>query len=294
MNSDRLIYARERLLQRLFRIPVGEVLNPDPASTPSGKAVELANLLMQTANQMKAEAIDDENGQVDYKRLRQTSAYKQYVGELIPQLHHLDLNDLRDNQAATSFWINLYNTLTLHAVIEFGITESIASGGFGGHVRFFRRAAYMVGGMRFSLENIEHGVLRGNAGNPIQVSRQFAPDDKRMACVISPVDPRIHFALNCASNSCPPIGFYDPGRLNQQLDLASENFIRNETVLYQDRLHISKLFRWYRKDFGGDVPIVDFLLRYLPDDERRQWLTLHRSRPKFHYLPYDWGLNKLK
>lgn len=294
MITPKLIHLREMFLMLVFRIPPDEVLNPVPVQSTGTDTPALARNLKQTANQIKSEVIDQVSGLVNYEKLQQSAIYQQYVNELIPQLQQLDLAVMTDVPSAISFWINLYNTLTLHAVIEYGITKSIADGGLGNHLRFFRQAAYNIGGMRFSLEDIEHGILRANAGNPFQFSRNFAPDDDRMAHVLTPVDPRIHFALNCASNSCPPIGFYDADQLEAQLDLASASFIQNETELRDDGMHISRLFSWYKRDFGGDTGVKDFILRYMPEDDRKQWLLAKSTKPGFRYLPYDWGLNKVK
>lgn len=289
--SSTLIRLRENILNAAFSIPASEVLNPELFTGNVSPSLELVRMVKQAVNEFKQEAMDETGAYVDYGKLPQTDCFRRYTRELIPQLQALDFDDLTDRNTATAFWINLYNALVIHAVIEYEVQSSIAENGFGGQVRFFRRAAYNLGGMRFSLEDIEHGVLRANRGNPFQFSRQIPPNDMRMTCVIDPIDPRIHFALNCASISCPPIGVYDPENLDSQLDLASRNYIQQETRLESGKLHISKLFRWYKRDFGGSNGIAEFLLHYLPEDERKDWLAAHHKSPSFGYLPYDWNLN---
>jgi hypothetical protein len=289
--ANSLIQLREFTLNKAFSIPSKEVLNPQPFTGSPPSSLELVGMLKHAVNEFKAEAMNENGSRVDYQKLRNTDCYQRYTQGLVPQLQTVEFADLTDRNTATAFWINLYNALVIHAVIEFGVQESIAAGGFGDQVRFFRRAAYNIGGMRFSLEDIEHGILRANRGNPFQFSRQFSPLDPRMTCVLQPVDPRIHFALNCASISCPPIGVYDHRHLDQQLDLASANYIDQETVLSSAGLSISKLFSWYKKDFGNDQDITAFHLKYLPDDERRAWLQSKPNVPNFKYLPYNWGLN---
>ena len=288
-----LVQLRESVLNRLFRIDAEAVLNPIHHSGETPPTLELVGMVRQAVNEFKAEAIEPASGLVDYQRLPELDCYRRYTTELIPKLQTLDFDTLTDTPTATAFWINLYNALVLHAVIAYGIKNSIAEGGFGDQVRFFRQAAYNLGGMRFSLEDIEHGVLRANAGNPFQFSRHFSTQDMRMQCVLTPVDPRIHFALNCASHSCPPISVYDPENLDQQLDQASSNYINNETKLIDGQLYISKLFSWYKKDFGGKDGITRLILRYLPDGERKEWLTKHHQDTSYKYLVYDWGLNKI-
>ena len=121
---------------------------------------------------------------------------------------------------------------------------------------FFARIAYAVGGYRFSADDIEHGILRANAGHPAIPGKQFTNRDSRSAFALDRFDPRIHFALNCASRSCPPINVYLAENIDQQLDLATRNFInggefsvdvKNMTVT------LSTIFRWYAPDFGGNT-----------------------------------------
>ncbi len=275
----------------MFNISADEVLNPQPHQGSAPSSLGLVDQISQAVTGFKGQAMDETGAHVNYQKLRQTESYHSYTQDLAPQLQTLQFEDLTDRKTATAFWVNLYNALVIHAVIEFGIQESINEHGFGGQVRFFRQAAYNIGGMRFSLEDIEHGVLRANRGNPFQFSPQIPPNDPRTTCVITPIDARIHFALNCASVSCPPIRAYDAKNLDTQLDLASKNFIQQETRLEDGILYISKLFNWYKKDFGSSTGIAEFIIRYLPDGKRKDWLIANRHNPEFRYLPYDWNLN---
>ena len=288
-----LINFREKLLNLLVGISPDEVLNPDPPIGQAVDAAELASQLNQTTSQIKADAIDPSSGLVNYSAILNLESYQSYLEELIPQLHVIDLAALTELNTRTAFWINLYNALTVHAVIAYNIIDSIAAGGFSDQIRFFRQAAYNIRGLRFSLEDIEHGILRANAGNPFQYSPQLAKADPRIRYLITDFDSRVHFALNCASISCPPINFYSSENLEAQLDLASANFVNAETRLDEDRFYLSRIFNWYRRDFGGTTQIADFLITYLPDGNRKDWLRANRANPQFKYLPYDWGLNKI-
>ena len=78
--------------------------------------------------------------------------------------------------------------------------------------------AYDVGGLLFSLDEIEHGVLRCNRGHPKDKKPMFVlENDPRMKLMLTKFDARIHFALNCGANSCPPIRIYQADRLNAQV-----------------------------------------------------------------------------
>ena len=153
----------------------------------------------------------------------------------------------------------------------------------------------MVGGKRMSCDDIEHGILRGNRGHPFLPGSQFhhAPRDPRRAWVIDPPDPRIHFALNCASRSCPPIRAYAAETLEAQLELAANHFIALETRIFPETntLFLSSIFKWFQADFGGREGMLDFLLAHSLRDERRDWLIQNRRTARLRYAPYDWRLN---
>jgi len=289
--SNSLINLRESALGFLCSIPLNEVLNPGQSNGDHINSQLIIQEIKSAINEFKQEAIYESGSRVDYSRLCEAECYHRYQKELIPKLRNLDLGALKTKEEALAFWINLYNALVIHAVIEFDVKESIAEGGIHNLIRFFRRAAYDISGLRFSLEDIEHGILRGNRGNPYQFSAQFARNDLRHEFVIHPVDPRIHFALNCASKSCPPIGIYTPENLDNQLDMAASNFIQSEVRLEDGRLWISQIFNWYLGDFNRKVGLINLLIKYLPDDKRRAWLIERAQKGRFKYLPYDWALN---
>ena len=92
--------------------------------------------------------------------------YIRYTDEILPQLNKIDLDSFKTKEDKLAFWINIYNALVLHSVINFKITKSVKEKGYSGMTRFFSEAAYTIGGYRFSLEEIEHGILRANRGNP--------------------------------------------------------------------------------------------------------------------------------
>jgi hypothetical protein len=269
------------------------VLNPTPYPQQPGAGLELVTEIKRAMNTFKAEAMDEAGHYVDYARLRDSDTYQRYRTTLTPQLRILDLATLQSRNQQLAFWINLYNALVIDAVINYEVKDSVTEG-FIGSLTFFRSAAYNVAGRRFSCEDIEHGILRSNMGNPFIPGAHFESTDPRCAWIIAPLDVRIHFALNCASLSCPPIGVYDPENLDAQLDMAASNFIANDVAVDTGRneVSLSQIFNWYKGDFGGYQGILDFLLRYLPDDERRQWLKQQPS-VNLAFRPYDWSLPRL-
>jgi hypothetical protein len=193
---------------------------------------------------------------------------------------------MEDRVGQIAFWINLYNALILDAVISYRVSGSLRA-----RFSLFRRAAYDVAGHRFSAEDIEHGVLRGNARHPFLPLRQFWKRDPRNAFVMDPPDPRIHFALNCAARSCPPLAFYRRADINAQLDLATANFLNAGGTRYEpgsNTLWVSKILDWYEGDFGGEDGVLGFVRDYLEDEDARR--AIQSGDIQVRYMAYDWTL----
>jgi hypothetical protein len=97
-------------------------------------------------------------------------------------------------------------------------------------------------------------------------------------------EPRIHFALNCASSSCPPLPerLFAAESLDDDLDTLTRRFIDSDAVSYDETRHmlsVSRIFRWYRKDFSPSVGDYIAGYRSVPTDAR------------LVFQPYDWSLN---
>ena len=287
-----LVRARESLIDGVLRVDKHHVLNPDVTDSEQTADVDLLVELKRTTNTIKAQAIDDHGAHVDYGIIHQSSAYQNFRRSSMPQLGAFNPEQLASHTEKLAFWINLYNVLLMDAVITFDVQQSVTEGRLG-LLSFFRRAAYNVGGQRLSAEDIEHGILRGNAGHPYLPGPQFAASDPRASWILYPFDPRIHFALNCASRSCPPIAVYDSNHIDAQLDLATRSFVDADVVLdaESNQVRLSSIFKWYRQDFGGHSGVIAFLLDHLPGDQRRSWLQQHAESIRLVYSPYDWSLN---
>jgi hypothetical protein len=289
------IKVREKSLNWILGSRLDRSLNPASKDNRKyGVDINLAGEIKSSLNQFKASAMDQEGKLVDYHQLSQSPAFKAY-SELASQLARFDYRSLVSRNQRLAFWINLYNSLVIHAVIMEGVKNSVTESWLG-ILSFFQRAAYTIYSQRFSLTDIEHGVLRGNRGFPYLPGPHFPSDDPRLDSIVEALDPRIHFALNCASNSCPPIGIYSPESLDSQLDLVSRNFIQDDLEIEVDSktITISKIFQWYQVDFGGKDGVIIFLLKHLADQDAADWLTVNQGLIKIKYHPYDWGLNRLQ
>lgn len=235
--------------------------------------------------------------QFDYAAFMGSSEMQQLQTDL-SQLHHFDPSQLPTMERQRSFWINLYNILILHGIIALDIRQSIRQA-----PRFFDRAAYVVNGCRLSANAIEHGILRDNSGHPALPFRVFRKRDPRQNFVL-PLDPRIHFALNCAARSCPPISAYDGEKLDNQLELATRAFINGggvELDIAAFEMYISPIFNWYRKDFLSKFPdlsshdaLVQFIAPYVDDAAARQALCESPQLFRVRYQKYDWRINQMQ
>lgn len=277
-----------RLVQKLLGVNSTEILNP-PADVTRQPA-RIPGLMRQM--QLVLESAAHLDGQFDYQALAKTEAYQQFR-DSIRGLADMDLHMLESEAAKKAFWINLYNILILDAVLHYAIIDSVQD-----VPGLFMRAAYQLGGQRFSADDIEHGVLRANRGHPAIPGPQFARGDPRCNLILADLDPRIHFALNCGAEACPPIGIYRAEVIDQQLDLAARSFIQGGAVQCDREggvVALSAIFRWYAPDFGGPLyalgnmqPLLNFIAQYCsPNDQD----FLLEGRPQIKFQKYNWSLN---
>jgi len=156
-------------------------------------------------------------------------------------LNVFDLSVLDSDSEKLAFWINVYNGMTNYAVIHFQIKESMKE-----IDDLFRRRFFRVSGIDFSLDDVEHGVLRRNAREHLSI------DDVRLRYQVSQLDYRIHFALNCGAQSCPAIAYYTEEGLETELEEATTSFVEQEFLVNDEEkvIRCSSLFAWYKEDFG--------------------------------------------
>lgn len=294
-KSNLLISARERLLNLILKVDPAGFFNAGHSTPDNGiPGSAVANKLKETLNQVKVLVVTTDGSQVDYQQLANSPLYLSYR-EQSAELARFDYRSLKGNDQLLAFWINLYNALVIDAVIQENVKNSVTESWLG-ILGFFQKAAYLVNGQRFSLTDIEHGVLRGNRGFPYFPGQHFSGIDPRLDSVIPEVDPRIHFALNCASQSCPPIGVYSPEKIQDQLDLAARNFINNDLIINPEAnlIHVSKIFQWYLGDFGGIQALPAYLADYLIDPDSKLWIMNNQANLRIKFHPYDWSLNRIR
>ena len=220
--------------------------------------------------------------QVDYAGLQRNR------GQLISYLNKLSLVD-RDTfdawpqQEQLAFLINAYNAWTVKLIIDnYPGLESIKDLGSWFSTPWNRSFIPLLDERR-SLDDIEHNLIRGSGRYN---------------------DPRIHFAVNCASIGCPALrsAAYTGAGLEDQLETAARNFLadRERNRLRGDTLEVSSIFKWYRGDFErgwhGSTSLREFLARY----DQALGLTATQKRAliddtvDIDFLAYDWRLNDLR
>jgi hypothetical protein len=239
---------------------------------------------------LKARFIDPDKGAVRYGDMRGSEAFERFK-DLSGRLRDLDLRSRKERTQKLAFWINIYNIMVIHGVIELGLQRSVRE-----FPRFFDRIAYEIGGCHFSLNEVEHGILRGNRRPPYRLLKPFRKRDARLEFAVSPLDSRIHFALVCGARSCPPIGFYEWDRIDSQLELAAESFINSPQVMIdplEKTVAISMIFKWYKGDFGRTrEALLNVLLQFLDEGDKKDFLIRNRDQIRIRYQPYDWSLNQ--
>lgn len=203
--------------------------------------------------------------------------------ELTARLRSVHPGALPTDAHRIAFLLNVYNALVLDAVHAFGIRESIRE-----RTGFFHTAAYDIGRQVFSLYQLEHGLLLGNRSIHPRLKPPFDLGDERLGYAPATVDPRVHFALNCATKSCPPIASYDEQELDAQLDMATRAFANSREGLNDDGeiLTLSPIFLMHEHDFGGQEHLGEWMARYVDDAGVRQRLI----DGDFEFGEYDWSL----
>ncbi len=207
-----------------------------------------------------------ENGLVNYEELvQQRDKLEEYLTLLS--------NNAPDpvtwsKEERLAYWINAYNAFTVKLIVDNYPVESIkdlhpVNIPFVSSV--WQKKFFRIGGAKMSLDQIEHAILRKDFN-----------------------EPRIHFAVNCASMSCPVLRpeAYIPEKIEEQLTEQAVLFINDPTrnEITAKRVRISKIFSWFKGDFTKGRSVIDFLNEY----------SSEKIEPgaEIDYLDYHWELNE--
>lgn len=180
-------------------------------------------------------------------------------------------SDLETEEARKAFWINLYNAESQILASRHRVLHSTKL--------LFLLPLSSVAGTRISLNGVENGMLRSGMTSlgfekPGLLTRRL---ESRLR--LEEVDPRIHFALNCASVSCPPVRYYTAENIEGELDRATRSFLSQEVSVGESTIELPRIFKWFSVDFGGEKGVKAFLKNYT---------EVVMERKELSYRGFDW------
>ncbi len=196
------------------------------------------------------------DGIVSYKGFQQDRVmFESYLAELSENVPKNDWT----KEDKLAYWINVYNAFTIKLITDNYPIKSIKDIKDPWDLRFFK-----LGKKWYTLNDIEHRILR------------------KME------DPRIHFGINCASFSCPPLlnKAFTSQNVDQELDKLAISFINDtkRNTISAEKVELSKIFSWFGKDFKKEGSLIDFLNKYST--------IIINSNAKKSFKTYDWSLNE--
>jgi hypothetical protein len=228
---------------------------------------------------------DREGASCDYAALA-TSDERRGLAQCLAALEGFDLKRVRI-AAQTAFWLNVFNALVLRDARELAQCGDVRE-----VEAFFERPRATIGGLAYSLDDIEHGVLRGNVPKFGGLRAPMRANDPRCAYTPIAYDERMHFGMYCACRSSPPLRVFSGGALDEQLESATAEYLRRQVRVEQQGglVIVPRQFYWYRADFGGEREVLAFALARL-DDKAVDMVDRRRGKVKLRYAQFDWRLN---
>lgn len=206
------------------------------------------------------EHVDD--GLVNYRGFLHDETFANYLD----YIGQKQLSPSLPPAAQLAFYINAYNALAIK-----GILDGSSPRTFFARVKYFRRDKYLVAGKKMNLYDLEHKIIR-----PFK-------------------EPRIHFALVCASTACPKLRSetYSADELERQLAENTLDFIndasKNDFDLAAGNANLSKIFSWFKEDFTAQMSLQNYIAQFVGNDKVKA--ALEADSLKIKYKKYDWSLN---
>jgi len=213
----------------------------------------------------------DADGMVNYKAWHASTADRAILKNYLEMLSCADATVPATREAKLAFWINTYNALTIEGILRVYPTTSIRkhTAKFLGY-NIWKKLHLQIGNQKVTLHQVEHEILRLMG------------------------EPRVHFAIVCASIGCPRLlnEAYVPNRLEEQLQINTFDFFsrsQNLKVDGQGNLHLSKILEWFGSDFGASSQAqIQALQPYFPQPAQA---LVAGGQYSIKYQEYDWNLN---
>jgi hypothetical protein len=190
--------------------------------------------------------------------------------------------------ARTAFWINVFNAGVLRDSPELELVMSERD-----MTQFFARPRLTVFGHGFSLDDIYHGLLRGNLPGHGHLRVPMERNDPRLAYMPIAYDERVHFAMYTATRSSPALRPFEGGKLDQNLEEAAALYIRRTARIEREGAIVvaPRLLQWYAKDFGGENGVLEFVAARV-DEAQAEAIDRNIRSVKLRYADFDWALNR--
>ena len=243
------------------------------ASVPVAQRVGVERIDHSAWNALLGKYVD-EAGTVDYAAWKASAADQAALDTYLAHLSSAEFARDSDRAAQLAYWINAYNAVTIKGILREYPTTSIRN-----HTakvlgyNIWKDLKLAVAGSSYSLEQIEHEILR------------------KMG------EPRIHFAIVCASIGCPRLlnEAYEAKKLDAQLTANTKAFFADRSKFQYDpssgKFSVSPILKWFAEDFGRDQAAqLRTIAPYLADASARD-AAARGSSTRVAYLDYDWGLN---
>lgn len=239
---------------------------------PASQQISMAQSDHSVFDRLLKKYVDSE-GMVDYGAWKASQADRRSLQNYLNQLSRANPRATAPKQAQLAFWINAYNALTLEGIMQVYPTSSIRNHTakvFGYNI--WNDLPLVVGGKNYSLNQIEHDILR------------------KMN------EPRIHFAIVCASIGCPKLRneAYTTEKVDAQLTVNAIDFFQHKKHFQvnstQRTVYLSSILDWFGTDFGStQSEQLRYIAKFVPKSSR-PFLTSQNVTVKF--LDYNWGLNR--
>lgn len=241
---------------------------------PTSQKVALAEIQHDAWTALLEKHVDQQ-GNVNYRAWKADAASLQALDNYLAHLSQAKIGSRNSVQAQLAYWINAYNAVTIKGILREYPTSSIRN-----HTarligyNIWKDLKLQVDSQQVSLDAMEHEILRKLG------------------------EPRIHFAIVCASVSCPKLQrwAFEAAKLDEQLTTAAQEFFadtsKNRFDVASGRVQLSQIMSWFGDDFGKtSADQMRFVAKYSPVTARR---LLVGGRAKVSYMKYDWGLNEQK
>jgi hypothetical protein len=224
---------------------------------------------------------------ISMKNNREEQNFKNYLKDI--KFENL-VSELNEDNKKKTFWINIYNSFILQKLKNETNSRTLYL-----KSEFFEKKDIQISNYLLSFDDIEHKFLRRSQikylRGYLSFYNFFAPEwEKQLR--LEKTDYRIHFALNCGARSCPPILDYESDKLEEQLEMAKKSFLYSDSVFLNNSelsqpsiLKVSKIFFWYKGDFGGSKGILKIHREcgIIPSDVKDKEIIIT-------FKKYDWEI----